>query len=181
MCVNYVLLIKWTELLQSGEWDTRPRDACPAGKEFRFRSGVACNQLAPWPPGLLRLAVWLAICDISLNTSRPESFSPPSLLASRAAAGSSRGAKKGLMRKWEGWAPWGAALLDPDSCLGMMQSWTCLRCCFILSGRENSFWHTGHGNTFLLAPSWYRKACRWKLYLFLKLLTIWTFSHWMHR
>ena len=112
-----------------------------------FQAVLCLDQLAPCPPGLFRFAVWLAIWLISLNTSRPESFSPPSLL-SRWAAGSSSELRKGFKRKC-GWLAWAAA-----SCLGMMQSWTCFRCCFILSGRLNSFWHTGQGKTFLLVPSW---------------------------
>ena len=59
-------------------------------------------------------------------------------------------------------------------------SWACFKCCFILSGRENSFWHIVHGKTLRAAPSWYRKACLWKLYLFLKCLLICTRSHSTH-
>ena len=59
-------------------------------------------------------------------------------------------------------------------------SWACFKCCFILSGLENSFWHTEQGKTFLAAPSWYKKACLWKLYLFLKCLVICTRSHSTH-
>ena len=49
----------WTELLHNRDGGTRTRGAtCPPGREFRFRSeGLARDQLAPWPPGLLRLAV----------------------------------------------------------------------------------------------------------------------------
>jgi hypothetical protein len=35
-----------------------------------------------------------------------------------------------------------------------LQSCACFKCCFILSGRENSFWQMTQGNTFLAAPSW---------------------------
>ncbi len=59
-------------------------------------------------------------------------------------------------------------------------SWACFKCCFILSGRENSFWQILQGKTFRAAPSWYRKACLWKLYLFLKCLLICTRSHSTH-
>ena len=71
--------------------------------------------------------------------------------------------------------------LSPDELelLGI-PSWACFKCCFILSGLENSFWHTVQGKTFLAAPSWYKKACLWKLYLFLKCLEICTRSHSTH-
>ena len=62
-----------------------------------------------------------------------------------------------------------------------LQSCACFKCCFILSGLENSFWQIMQGNTLRAAPSWYKKACLWKLYLFLKCLLICTRSHSMHR
>lgn len=62
----------------------------------------------------------------------------------------------------------------------MKQSCTVFIWFFILSGLENSFWHTGHGNTFRWWPSWYKKACRWKLYLFLNVFCTSTFAHSVH-
>lgn len=60
---------------------------------------------------------------------------------------------------------------------GMKQSWTVFMWFFILSGLENSFWHTGQGNTFLWWPSWYKNAWRWKLYLFLNVFCMSTLAH----
>lgn len=43
--------------------------------------------------------------------------------------------------------------LDFPGLLPALQSCACFKCCFILSGLENSFWQMTQGNTFLAAPS----------------------------
>ena len=92
--------------------------------------------------------------------------------------------RNGLISKVEGGnsssgGVWALFLLPTLLALGW-PSWACFKCCFILSGRENSFWQIEHGKTLRAAPSWYKKACLWKLYLFLKCLLICTRSHSTH-
>lgn len=62
----------------------------------------------------------------------------------------------------------------------MKQSCTVFMWFFILSGRENSLPQTGHGNTLRWQPSWYKNACRWKLYLFLNVFTMSVLAHSRH-
>ena len=95
--------------------------------------------------------------------------------------------RNGLISKVEGgnsssggvWALF-LLLFEPTLLALGWPSWACFKCCFILSGRENSFWQIEHGKTLRAAPSWYKKACLWKLYLFLKCLLICTRSHSTH-
>ena len=94
--------------------------------------------------------------------------------------------RNGLISKVEGGnsssgGVWARFLLFWPTLLALgWPSWACFKCCFILSGRENSFWQIEHGKTLRAAPSWYKKACLWKLYLFLKCLLICTRSHSTH-
>lgn len=71
-------------------------------------------------------------------------------------------------------------IVGKTTSFGIKQSWTVFIWFFILSGRENSLWQTGQGNTFLWWPSWYKNACLWKLYLFLKVFCTSNLAHSVH-